>query len=113
MAPRPCARAAAPAQAAFDVASGEIYPALLAAELRPHLPAVAELLADVRAAVERPGAERALAAWLAAVTGGEYQTTRVGDLWDTSPYNTDYPVECVSTQVFIRNMGELIETLAV
>ena len=47
----------------------------------------------------------------AAVTGGEYQTTRVGDLWDTSPYNTDYPVECVSTQVFIRNMGELIETL--
>ena len=48
----------------------------------------------------------------AAVTGGEYQTTRVGDLWDTSPYNTDYPVECVSTQVFIKNMGELIETLA-
>ena len=48
----------------------------------------------------------------AAVTGGEYQTTRVGDLWDTSPYTTDYPVECVSTQVFIRNMGELIETLA-
>ena len=47
----------------------------------------------------------------AAVTGGEYQTTRVGDLWDTSPYNTDYPVECVSTQVFIRNMGELIEAL--
>ena len=47
----------------------------------------------------------------AAVTGGEYQTTRVGDLWDTSPYTTDYPVECVSTQVFIRNMGELIEAL--
>ena len=46
-----------------------------------------------------------------AVTGGEYQTTRVGDLWDTSPYNTDYPVECVSTEVFVKNMGELIETL--
>ena len=47
----------------------------------------------------------------AAVTGGEYQTTRVGDLWDTSPYTTDYPVECISTQVFVRNMGDLIETL--
>ena len=49
----------------------------------------------------------------AAVTGGEYQMTRVGDLWDTSPYRTDFPVEGVSTSVFIRNMGELIETLAV
>ena len=39
--------------------------------------------------------------------------TRVGDLWDTSPYRTDFPVEGVSTSVFIRNMGELIETLAV
>jgi len=45
------------------------------------------------------------------VTGGEYQTTRVGDLWDTSPYNTDYPVECISTEVFIRNMGILIRAL--
>jgi PelA/Pel-15E family pectate lyase len=49
----------------------------------------------------------------AAVTGGEYQMTRVGDLWDTSPYRTDFPAEGVSTSVFIRNMGELIETLAV
>lgn len=48
----------------------------------------------------------------AAVTGGEYQTTRVGDLWDTSPYTTDYPVECVSTAVFVRNMGDLIEAMA-
>jgi len=47
----------------------------------------------------------------AAVTGGEYQSTRVGDLWDTSPYNTDYAVDCVSTQVFVRNLGELIEAL--
>lgn len=47
----------------------------------------------------------------AAVTGGEYQTTRVGDLWDTSPYTTDFPVEGVSTAVFIRNMGDLIEAL--
>ena len=46
-----------------------------------------------------------------AVTGGEYQMTRVGDLWDTSPYNTDFPVEGVSTSVFIRNMGDLIESL--
>ena len=48
----------------------------------------------------------------AEVTGGEYQTTRVGDLWDTSPYNTDFPVECISTQVFVRNLGDLIEGLA-
>ncbi|CAN5275238.1 pectate lyase [soil metagenome] len=47
-----------------------------------------------------------------AVTGGEYQTTRVGDLWDTSPYTTDFPVECGSTQVFVRNIGDLIEGLA-
>lgn len=45
------------------------------------------------------------------VTGGEYQMTRVGDLWDTSPYQTDFPVECISTQAFIRNMGDLIEAL--
>ena len=49
----------------------------------------------------------------AAVTGGEYQMTRVGDLWDTSPYRTDFPAEGVSTSVFIRNMGELIETLTI
>jgi hypothetical protein len=48
----------------------------------------------------------------AAVTGGEYQTTRVGDLWDVSPYNTDFPVDGISTAVFIRNMGDLIESLA-
>ena len=47
------------------------------------------------------------------VTGGEYQMTRVGDLWDTSPYQTDFPVEGVSTSVFIRNMGDLIEALGV
>lgn len=47
----------------------------------------------------------------AAVTGGEFQTTRVGDLWDTSPYRTDFPVESISTQAFIRNMGDLIEVL--
>jgi hypothetical protein len=38
----------------------------------------------------------------AAVTGGEYQTTRVGDLWDVSPYTTDFPVDGISTAVFIR-----------
>ena len=48
----------------------------------------------------------------AAVTGGEYQTTRVGDLYDTSPYTTDFPVECISTEVFVKNMGDLIEGLA-
>jgi hypothetical protein len=46
-----------------------------------------------------------------AVTGGEYQMTRVGDLWDTSPYRTDFPVEGVSTAAYIKNMGDLIETL--
>ncbi|PZO07188.1 MAG: pectate lyase [Alphaproteobacteria bacterium] len=44
-------------------------------------------------------------------TGGEYRTTRVGDVWDTSPWTTDTPVEGVSTQVYIRNMGDLIEAL--
>ena len=48
----------------------------------------------------------------AEVTGGEYQTTRVGDLWDTSPYNTDFPVESISTETFVRNIGDLIEALA-
>jgi hypothetical protein len=47
----------------------------------------------------------------AAVTGGEYRVTRVGDLWDTSPWTTDFPVEGVSTAVFIKNMGDLIEAL--
>jgi hypothetical protein len=46
-----------------------------------------------------------------AVTGGEYQTTRVGDLWDVSPYTTDFPPDGISTAVFIRNMGDLIEAL--
>jgi hypothetical protein len=44
-------------------------------------------------------------------TGGEYQTTHVGDLWDTSPYRTDFPVMGVSTAAYIRNMGDLIEAL--
>lgn len=44
-------------------------------------------------------------------TGGEYRITRVGDLWDTSPYNADFPVEGVATESFIRNMGDLIEAL--
>ena len=35
----------------------------------------------------------------------------VGDLWDVSPYNTDFPVEGISTAVFIKNMGDLIEAL--
>lgn len=48
----------------------------------------------------------------AAVTGGEYQSTNVGDIYDTSPYRTDYPVEVISTAAFVRNMGDLIEALA-
>jgi hypothetical protein len=44
-------------------------------------------------------------------TGGEYQTTNVGDLWDTSPYRTDFPVMGVSTAAYVRNMGDLIEAL--
>ncbi|MFV3077746.1 pectate lyase [Niveispirillum fermenti] len=43
--------------------------------------------------------------------GGEYRTTRVGDPSDTSPYTTDYPVEGISTQLFVHNMGELIKAL--
>jgi hypothetical protein len=46
-----------------------------------------------------------------AVTGGEYQTTRVGDLWDVSPYTTDFPQDGISTAVFVRHMGDLIEAL--
>ena len=45
------------------------------------------------------------------VTGGEYRTTRVGDIHDTSPWTTDFPVEGVSTESFIRNMGDLIEAV--
>lgn len=44
-------------------------------------------------------------------TGGEYRATRVGDLYDTSPYNADYPVEGISTAAFVKNMGELIKAL--
>lgn len=44
-------------------------------------------------------------------TGGEYRITRVGDLHDTSPWITDFPAEGVSTESFVRNMGDLIETL--
>lgn len=43
--------------------------------------------------------------------GGEYRTTRVGDISDTSPYTTDYPVEGISTATFVKNMGELIKAL--
>jgi PelA/Pel-15E family pectate lyase len=43
--------------------------------------------------------------------GGEYRITRVGDLHDTSPWTTDFPVEGVSTESFVRNMGDLIEAL--
>lgn len=43
--------------------------------------------------------------------GGEYRTTRVGDPSDTSPYTTDYPVDGISTQTFVKNMGDLIKAL--
>lgn len=43
--------------------------------------------------------------------GGEYRTTRVGDTSDTSPYTTDFPVEGISTDAFVKNMGELIKAL--
>ena len=45
------------------------------------------------------------------VAPGEFRMTRVGDPWDTSPYITDFPVEGVSTSVYIRNMGQLIQAL--
>ncbi|WP_262422194.1 hypothetical protein [Brevundimonas denitrificans] len=45
------------------------------------------------------------------MTPGEYRLTRVGDQWDTSPYVTDFPVEGVSTSVYIRNMGQFIQAL--
>ncbi|WP_102128169.1 PucR family transcriptional regulator [Deinococcus planocerae] len=48
-----------------------VYARLLAREVRPHLPALVELLGDVKTAVDGPQAERAIAGWLAAVTGGQ------------------------------------------
>ncbi len=48
----------------------------------------------------------------AAVTPGEFQSTNVGDIYDTSPWRTDFPVETIATGAFVRNMGDLIEALA-
>lgn len=45
-------------------------------------------------------------------TGGEYRTTRVGDEYDTSPYVADQPVEGISTQTYVENMGLMIRALA-
>jgi len=47
----------------------------------------------------------------AAVALGEFRITRVGDASDTSPYISDFPQEGISTGVYIRHMGELIEAL--
>lgn len=46
-----------------------------------------------------------------AVAPGEFRITRVGDASDTSPYLADFPQEGISTGVYIRHMGELIEAL--
>lgn len=43
--------------------------------------------------------------------GGEYRATRVGDTSDTSPYTTDFPVEGISTELYVKNMGVLIQSL--
>lgn len=40
-----------------------------------------------------------------------YAQTMVGDEWDTSPYPTDTPVLGISTGVYIKNMGTLIQYL--
>ncbi len=47
----------------------------------------------------------------AAMAPGEFRITRVGDASDTSPYLSDFPQQGISTGVYIRHMGELIEAL--
>jgi hypothetical protein len=42
---------------------------------------------------------------------GDYSTTHVGDMSDTSPYTTDKPVTGISTATFISNMSALIRAL--
>ena len=42
---------------------------------------------------------------------GDFRTTHVGDLSDTSPYRTDRPVTGISTATYIANMVMLIEAL--
>ena len=41
----------------------------------------------------------------------EYAQTMVGDAYDTSPYTPEEPVMGISTQVFIRNMTQLIDAV--
>lgn len=47
----------------------------------------------------------------AAPVPGDYSTTYVGDDTDTSPYPDQNPAMGISTQVFVRNMGVLIQAL--
>ncbi|SMF66068.1 pectate lyase, PelA/Pel-15E family [Alteromonadaceae bacterium Bs31] len=42
---------------------------------------------------------------------GDFSTTRVGDKYDTSPYYSENPTIGISTGVYIRNMGMLINAL--
>lgn len=42
---------------------------------------------------------------------GDYRTTHVGDVSDTSPYTTDQPVTGISTSAYIANMAHLIAAL--
>jgi hypothetical protein len=44
-------------------------------------------------------------------TPGDYSTTHVGDMYDTSPYTTDSPVTGISTATYISNMSALIRAL--
>ncbi|WNO54814.1 pectate lyase [Stakelama saccharophila] len=41
----------------------------------------------------------------------DYETTRVGDRYDTSPYYADKPVIGISTAAYLNNMGKLISAL--
>ncbi|MBR0550894.1 pectate lyase [Stakelama marina] len=44
-------------------------------------------------------------------TNKDYETTRVGDKYDTSPYYADKPVIGISTATYINNMATLIAAL--
>ena len=46
-----------------------------------------------------------------ATPDGDYATTHVGDVTDTSPYPTDMPEMGISTGAYIQNMTTLIDWL--
>lgn len=46
-----------------------------------------------------------------AITPGDFRVTRVGDKWDTSPYEPPTPEQGIQLSTYIYNMGTLIKAL--